>query len=623
MAVLASDILLYLSGAASDGETQRNASASLGAFRSANYAQSLSHYLSTPIPGVEVLLVAGKCGTGYGTLYASGTSALQWTAPGDTVGTAVTIANGQTKTLQSASAGLFCIVRRTSTIDLSGTCTVRTATLYHNALAMDPALAGGAAEYRCIVAKNVGSETATGLLAWVDASSTGIAIGLLAPDGYNAHSDMSVAGDTTAPPGVSFSTPTVEGSALSCDLAIGGHVGLWIRRTPPAVWAAAEIAQKIHLKTPGGEYIELRGAYRCGDSALAQYELYRGVDASPSFVSPWETFAALPHTTAALAVSHTYHFVLRRRNAWNFVSQNITEWEVEIDADGDEVLAPPSAPTNIELQANPGGTVDVRATYNAAADGTTLAADTWLVYEAEGADPVPGVDTPTEITMGGIHLAHTTSAYDTGADVRVLVRVRRSDDTVDSINTTISTTTALASLVAPTPGRNAVTYYTGDNFVAVWTYNASNYMEWDSQREVLRFVVGGNVVAGMGRACSLYLAGEFTETAYTSNSAASDNLSIVGGCLLFAIEDGGSHYRVASLDASGNLLVAAVREKASYPADENTAFANTPPYLWDTGLEALSFTLDGTNTAFSFVKTESGGIFNARLQTRRIRENAF
>jgi len=625
VAILAHDLPIYLSGATADGVARRDASTSLGAYRSANYAHSLAHSPSSPIVGVEILFVAGKCGEGVGVLEAATTGSLTWTAPDDDAGGAVAIANGETKVLPSSSAGKFIIVRRVKAIDLTGECPVILSGLYHNAVAMDPALAGGAAEYRLLVIKNEGVGTATGIKLWVDAASTGLAVGVGVHDANGGYPDLSIGGETVAPPGVSFTSPTSEGTALSFNLSQADHKGMWIRRTPPGSWSVAEIFQKIHLKSPGGEYLEVFGTCFCGDSSKALYELYRGVGASPTFDAPWETFAAPPHTTAALAPSNTYHFVLRRRNAWDYVSQNINEWIITLDADGNELNPAPTAPTDIELVARPGGTVRVYAYYNAAEDGATLAADTWLIYLKIGADPVPGVDEPTEVEMTAqgvlTRLDHETAAYEEDSDVRALVRVRRAADSKDSTNTTIYTTTALAGMAAPTPGSEGAVWYTEENWEKVWEYDASNYAEWDATRELMRFVLGGVVVMGMGRARTLYLKGEFREVPYEANDTQDDWIAYDSGDLLFSVAVNGTKYRVAKLEADGDLIAAGGREIPGYPADEGATFSATP-WAWDSDEESLSFTLDGITTAFSVVKTLAGGIYNARIQARRFRENA-
>jgi hypothetical protein len=193
------------------------------------------------------------------------------------------------------------------------------------------------------------------------------------------------------------------------------------------------------------------GRHRSANDALALYELYKGQDADPDMTSPWETFATLPHTTAALALppagNRTYKFVLRLRDAWNLDSQNpysdddadIASWAVTINSAGAVVATPPSAPSDILLEQSAAGAVHLTAAYNYTADGSD-AADAWLIYlRSNGTDPDPALDTPTEVAMvkrdAQAHLDWTSGVYADGADVRVILRTRRNGTPdVDSTN---------------------------------------------------------------------------------------------------------------------------------------------------------------------------------------------
>jgi len=79
------------------------------------------------IDGIRVLAVAAACGRASGSLTASAASELKWTAPGDSQGAGVTIAQGETKKLESGGsdgANLWLYVKRTGSDDLSGTAIV-------------------------------------------------------------------------------------------------------------------------------------------------------------------------------------------------------------------------------------------------------------------------------------------------------------------------------------------------------------------------------------------------------------------------------------------------------------------------------------------------------------------
>jgi hypothetical protein len=195
----------------------------------------------------------------------------------------------------------------------------------------------------------------------------------------------------------------------------------------------------------------LDGAYRVEDAATEGYLLYRGVDAAADLTaSAWETFSSFPHTSADLAAGHTYQFVLRKRNKWGLISQNLTAWSVTIDANGHQQSIAPQGPSDVAIAAAAAGTVEVTARYNWQADGV-WAADTWLIYlRSNGTDPVPGSDTPITLAMNQADavalLGYASSAFAEGADVRVIVRTRRTATAAapgaDSANSTVYRATA-------------------------------------------------------------------------------------------------------------------------------------------------------------------------------------
>lgn len=91
----------------------------------------------------------------------------------------------------------------------------------------------GDTEYRCFYFENSdGTDTAFGLKLWIgtDAAPDDLAIGL-DPAGKNGTA-AAPADEDTAPAGVSFSSPTTEGTGLTVgDLDAGDNYPVWIRRT--------------------------------------------------------------------------------------------------------------------------------------------------------------------------------------------------------------------------------------------------------------------------------------------------------------------------------------------------------------------------------------------------------
>lgn len=121
---------------------------------------------------------------------------------------------------------------------------------------VDPAEAvAGSAKYRLIYITNVDPAlTLTGAGIWIQTNTpsvdSALAIGLAAA-GYNA-TESAVANENTAPAGVTFSSPSDEGSALDLtDIAPGARFGVWVRRTIDAA-ADAYTGDGGTLRVKGG-----------------------------------------------------------------------------------------------------------------------------------------------------------------------------------------------------------------------------------------------------------------------------------------------------------------------------------------------------------------------------------
>lgn len=141
--------------------------------------------------------------------------------------------------------------------------------------------------------------------------------------------------------------------------------------------------------------------HRVANTVSSKYRLYRGEDAAPDFTaSPWEEFNSLPHTTSGtLAAGHAYHFVLREVNAYGLESANEDAVVLTIDGSGNLTPVAPADPVEISVAPAEGGRVKVTAYYRYLADGAH-AATKFLVYlSADGSDPDPATDTPTEVTF--------------------------------------------------------------------------------------------------------------------------------------------------------------------------------------------------------------------------------
>lgn len=96
----------------------------------------------------------------------------------------------------------------------------------------------GRVEYRCIYLHNAnGTDTMTSARVWVDANTPlagttlDIGVGTAAVNG----TEQTVANETTAPSGVSFSAPGSAGTGLALgNIPAGQHKAVWLRRTVTA-----------------------------------------------------------------------------------------------------------------------------------------------------------------------------------------------------------------------------------------------------------------------------------------------------------------------------------------------------------------------------------------------------
>src|SRR5690349_1299822 len=112
---------------------------------------------------------------------------------------------------------------------------------------------------------------------------------------------------------------------------------------------------------------------------------------------------------------------------------------------------------SIELPGVPSEVTNASLTSAAAGPASTSSgqADTFLIYlTADGSDPDPDLDTPTEVEMtkadGIARLDFTSDAFSEGTTVKVIVRTRRSGTpNVDSSNVEIRS--AIVTLIGPDP----------------------------------------------------------------------------------------------------------------------------------------------------------------------------
>lgn len=90
----------------------------------------------------------------------------------------------------------------------------------------------GDTEYRCIYVKNThGSLTWQNVVTWISTQATATVAIALGGAGINGTAET-IADESTAPTGESFSNPANQGAGLSIgNMAAGDHFPIWVRRT--------------------------------------------------------------------------------------------------------------------------------------------------------------------------------------------------------------------------------------------------------------------------------------------------------------------------------------------------------------------------------------------------------
>lgn len=196
-----------------------------------------------------------------------------------------------------------------------------------------------------------------------------------------------------------------------------------------------------------------RGAHRIADTTIALYELYHAVDAQPDLTGAADATSATLPFTFAISGAGVHNIVVRRRNQWNLVSQNVIATSIELDGANGEIITVPTAPEKTTMSAAGANTVLVESQYPYEVDASP--GDQWYVYiTSNGVDPNPAVDSPTVVAIEKFDrlakLAWTSPAFNQDDDVRAIVRINRSSDGRESTNTNVVNATANA--IGPVAG---------------------------------------------------------------------------------------------------------------------------------------------------------------------------
>ncbi|MFM1891530.1 MAG: hypothetical protein RLZ44_607 [Pseudomonadota bacterium] len=212
----------------------------LGDAISATEILSQDAALSSAISGVTVIDAADN-ELGEGSLrYVVATDAFYYTPPDDSEGTAVVVSADGEVVVRGANSNSGYLRLDITYASLPVANATRTVTVTNSLndifddVTKSEAL-DGRTEYRCIYLKNTAADSILGAGIWIHEDSVGgdsIAIGL-DPAGVGGTA-TTIASETEAPSGVTFSQPASESACLSVGtMTTGQSVALWIRRTVP------------------------------------------------------------------------------------------------------------------------------------------------------------------------------------------------------------------------------------------------------------------------------------------------------------------------------------------------------------------------------------------------------
>lgn len=251
------ELKFYLSGGAT-GAGNTDPTVSLGGVLTSQVVLSQTATASaSPISGVTLGDAAGNA-IGTGTLtftYSATAPTLQWTPPSGSIGTAVNVASNGTYALTGGNDGGTLIVTIVAA-SLPGANKTDTITIaYQDQKIFDDVTKAqsdtGFTDYRCIYIKNTGTVATTDdkkdIELWISQNTPGldvISIGLAVEGPSTGAGSVGVdypaiiASETTAPAGVTFSSPTesspLTAFTLSSTAGSTHSKAIWIKREVPA-----------------------------------------------------------------------------------------------------------------------------------------------------------------------------------------------------------------------------------------------------------------------------------------------------------------------------------------------------------------------------------------------------
>lgn len=363
------DINFYLSGGDSANTTQYVNLLSLGNYISSTALETLKPHRTNPIGGIRIRYISPQCGAGLAKLTSTIGNKIKFSAPGDQYGEEIKInPHEKNKKIYSNDKKKYIIVDNTVEQFLGNEIfqilpTVNNAISGSNITTDETT--SGIDKYRCIFLKNESEETLSGCKLWVyDSTSTAIAI-----ETPSSGQVQSIADETTAPIGLSFSSPEDYGSGVTLsNIAAGGMMGIWIRTSFPPLYDTPDPSKKIEIYCGTSEtnYITLSGILRVAGDGVAGYYLWWDRDADVTSVSHDEFFETLPQSYPVSPDTTIFPKIIKK-NSHGMMSAPWIGTRLTVDSTGLVELQPPSSLSDLQTT-NYENKIKITGYYNSGID---------------------------------------------------------------------------------------------------------------------------------------------------------------------------------------------------------------------------------------------------------------
>lgn len=174
---------LYLSGASIAAGAQPLPASCLGGYRSSKEVQRLGFVVrgGFGVKPIRIDWISGSHAVGRGYLRNSGTTSVLWDPSDAAAGTAVSIANGETKLIESGTVAKSMRVTRMSTDSMRGQLTLDIVDVFNDVLGFGDVSSAdataGKANYRAVFVRNHSGSTITNIKIWIKTLGTQRATG--------------------------------------------------------------------------------------------------------------------------------------------------------------------------------------------------------------------------------------------------------------------------------------------------------------------------------------------------------------------------------------------------------------------------------------------------------------